>query len=560
MNSSLIPTKTITFKTIAIIFFIFVNLFTLYRIQYGVNFFDEAFYAIGSMRFVLGQKLFIHELGLAQTSALLTYPLVKLHFLIWGGTEGIIYSLRLAHWILYLGLGLLIFKVLKQFISANVSLIIAGSCGLFLPGGLPTVSYNTLGTLFLTLGLFSIFKAANPRKPYIYFVSGILMGLCSLSYITFFSIAIFMGIAIFIFIKPKKPVLFYFLGWLSIVILPGVLALMRIEEFRNCLSFAQNIEGSTNRIGRLPNIIHKFFPKTVLMTLSLWGGSCLFTYKSKSKYFFVLIIFIPILALILSELSYGKWAVYSFYLAILGFIPWLCLPKSKLIVDLTRWVFIPSFLAGVIASMTSALGHLNAQVGLVPAALVSLVFMSEILKRAPSGFSIPSFLSLGLPILLILPYPITIWDETPRVSLTDRISFGPYRGLYTSPEKRTYLETVSRDILTYISSKNTLFIYPNFQAGYLIAGVPPLSGILWYQPGYEIDKILVRLYEKEANLQSRILRMNVWYAHPTMRAVNFFDENSPLINLIHNKHHPVKETQWLSVFVPNTVTTRANQN
>jgi hypothetical protein len=45
--------------------------------------------------------------------------------------------------------------------------------------------------------------------------------------------------------------------------------------------------------------------------------------------------------------------------------------------------------------------------------------------------------------------------------------------------------------------------------------------------------------------------MKLWYGTPTMKNYYSFDPNDPLTQLLETTHHPVKETDWFTVFAPN---------
>ena len=117
------PEKSSSFEYLfAISIFLLAQGFTLYRLFFGVNFFDEPFYFSLPYRFLFKQRLFIDDLVLAQTFSLLIYPFVKLHLIVFKSTELLLLSMRLWFWALYLLLATVLIVKLRKMFSLPVLL------------------------------------------------------------------------------------------------------------------------------------------------------------------------------------------------------------------------------------------------------------------------------------------------------------------------------------------------------------------------------------------------------------------------------------------------------
>jgi hypothetical protein len=268
----------------------------------------------------------------------------------------------------------------------------------------------------------------------------------------------------------------------------------------------------------------------------------------------VLAISLPLVALFLSHLSTAGWAAYPFYLSLLslGLIP--LIRHKPGINPLCFAVFVPSFFSGIVAGVSSNVGFTNSQVGLVPAFLVGLVFVALSFDSKSLFDRLSKTLCLGVPIIFVFFTDITIWDESPPSELTVKVVEGPFKGLYTSPEKKEYLDQVSQDILTSLDSKGPLLIYPNFTAGYLIAGVPPASGVIWYQnPKGGADEIWAKAYKKEMDINSRFLKMKWWYSSPRVKHKTQLIPGSPMTQLIEQHHRLLKDTPSFTLYKTNLV-------
>ncbi|NBX69729.1 MAG: hypothetical protein EBR01_12290 [Proteobacteria bacterium] len=532
--------------------FLATQFFTFQRIQYGVNFFDEAFYACVPFRFLMGQKLFVHDLFLVQTFGLISYPLVKLHSYFNHDTEGIVYFLRFCFFTSSFLIGLFIVEVFSGRVPIGVAILLGSLSGLFVPGGIPSLSYNTMAGFFLIVGLLSAFRGLKNKNSYWMLLSGIALGLVALSYVTLFLITIVLLIAM-ILSKPKRSLIMsYICGATSVLLGPSLLLVSRNEQFKKALYFSREIGYSADKVGRLLSQIHSLFPlKIVLLMIGFYALIFLFKLKRISWGQVVLVLLMPVVALKLAYWSWGLQNHFLFYLSLFGPALFFLLPKTPDRDLLFTVVFMPSFFAGIVVMMTSAVGHQNIQVGILPATLVTLFFLWQFLHlKALTPFWLNCFL-LALPAVCMMSYPDFLWDESPKSQLTTVVKNGPYKGLRTSPEKERYLRDISRSLKTHVDKNGILLVYPNFSAGYLIAGVEPAPGILSYQhSGIKLDSLLADEYLKAMNRKSRILKMNIWYAFPGLESPNTFDPNSAVIKLMNDSHQSLESNQWFTLFSP----------
>ena len=538
-------------KVIAFFIFVAAEGFSLYRLFFGVNFFDEPFYSGIPLRFVLGQKLFIHEQFLLQSFGLVSYPLIKLHSFFFQGTDYIVLYLRFCYWFFYLALALILFRWLKKMITAPSALIISSSVGLFLPGNIPTLSYNTLGTFFLILGLFLLFEAVQKKRGAWYFSVGISLGLSCLSYNT---LLVSILLVLFLMVwgrETRKFCCWYILGVFLVGVWPLILFLQRWHFVETAILVSKEYGYSSNKFLYFFTAIHKLFPKQVIAVLVLFFGSAFWSKTKKEVAFVGLVTAIPGVSYLLSQLSTSGWAVYPFYLSILSLIPFQIIKKEDRIRKLFVWVFVPSWVAGIVAGVSSNVGYTNSQVGLVPAFLTGLIFVAFFVQsQSKVDFRIQS-LALGLPVFLAFFNPINIWDESPKELLTSRVDEGPFKGLFTTPQKQQYLVSVQKELRSSLDSRGPLMIFPNFTAGYLIAGIPPASGVIWYQnPKGGVDGYWARAYLDEMKPTSRLVRMKNWYSTPELNQKNYFDPQSPINQMIEKKHVLVKDTPYFELFRP----------
>lgn len=535
---------------LSIFFFIFSFGFLFYRLHFGVDFQDEPSYVGLALRLLFGQSFFSDELFLIQTFSILTFPFLKLHLALAHSLSGVILFMRLMNWGLYLFLGTLVFLILKTRGNTPTALIVAASTCLYFPGNIVTLSYNTLGTLFLTLSLFLIHFGLIKKNRGTLFLAGIAMGMGSIAYITFFSMTLFLSIYLFFFSSQKRFCLFFSLGAVLTYFYPVGFLISNFTDFLNAWAFRNEIGHSTPTLFQIVEVIHKFFPKTILVFLLSFSFLTYAVHRRFPKIFLGCLFLIPLFAKAMCILSYGGWSLFPFYLSLLSLFSFYKLRQNALAIHLLKWIFIPSSVAGLVTSLTSASGYISSQVGMLPAALVALIFLAEAMKEISGRVTYRSLCSIGLPVFLVLLFPLNIWSDSTFAKLTEAVSIGPYQGLSTTLEKKQMAEKIYQELNPLLQTKGPLLIYPNFPGGYLMGMMPPAKGVIWYQNSGKMNEILARMYQTQMNPESRVLRMKRYYFTPEMKPFYIFDPKDPLNNLIETTHQSIKDAEWFTLFAP----------
>jgi hypothetical protein len=81
--------------------------------------------------------------------------------------------------------------------------------------------------------------------------------------------------------------------------------------------------------------------------------------------------------------------------------------------------------------------------------------------------------------------------------LTARVTEGPYKGLFTTPRRKAWLQEVSANIERHKSGERSLFYY-RFPAGYLIANQRPLAASVWTFPIPRRAELDARFFRQHA--------------------------------------------------------------
>jgi len=531
--------------------FVFSFGFLFYRLHFGVDFFDEPFYSALCLRLFSGQALLRDELNLASGFSLFSYPLFWLYVKLAGTLEGIILFMRYGFWALYLVLGFLLSSLARKVLNWPLAISGSASVIVFFPFNILSLSYNTLGTLFLTLSLFLLcFGVSSNRRGFLV-SSGVFLGCSGLSYLSFLGVGVF--VLAWSFLLKRKERIFFFvgLGFFAACLYPLFFILQNQEALLSALELSRQRIAAGSNVSAAFRVIHSLFPKQVLFPFLLFY---FFSWLAKTKETFLafLVALVPFVSLLLAHLSTSYWSVYPVYLCALTPVIFFQRSPTSFRAELFRWIYIPSFVAGMLSALFSATRHLNVQVGLVPATIASLFCIADFLRTSPVFFRRKALQTIlvGLPVLFVGLYPLNIWDDAPWSALTARVSTGPFKGIHTHLEKRAMAEEIYDSLSPHLNTRGPLLIYPNFSAGYLMSFMPPARGTTWYENSGRTNEIISNLYRSEMNGGSRVLRMKIYYFTPQLKRIPTFSKEDPLNGLIETTHQVELETQWFTLWKP----------
>ena len=469
----------------------------LWRMRFGLDVSDEAFYVALPVRFALGDKPFVDELNIAQTAGLLIYPIIRVYTAI-AGTSGIFYFIRLLYLVFFGLVGWSAYALAKTRLSQPAALLIGTACLCFIPYGLPGLSYNTLSMGLFALGLFVVARwllvsersRSIVRSPM--FWAGVAHAGACFAYASLL-LAVLGTAAVIVFLARGERVratLTYAAGGLAFCVLVSPIFLMAgAASLREVFAYSGG-SGSTATftiattslrltafLAQYPQLPFAAFIAAVTMTVA--RRYALLTAAGAA--------FLPLLAR--GSLLTGPLASLGFVscFALLGPILSLGLRDRRAARVLVVGIAVPSGIAATMAALSSGNGVFAAGLGLYPAAILTAtilaMFIDETLKAGGWPTMRPYLALAPAVVLYVLLQYITaqdcIYRDGMRADLTARVTEGPYKGLYTSPAKKEFLHTLSEDIRTYGGrAERALFVY-DLPVGYLIANRRPLATSPW---------------------------------------------------------------------------------
>lgn len=159
-------------NSIFIVLLIVSSIFLIWKCRFGFGNIDECFYLTVPYRLLQGDVLLQDEWHLSQMAGILTVPFVGAYLGLHGSSEGLLLAMRYITTGVWCLVAVYLYIRLRQFhplsaILASISYL------LFIPFGLPALSYNSMGIMFVVLATVTVLTAQT--KPH---MQQFLAGLC----------------------------------------------------------------------------------------------------------------------------------------------------------------------------------------------------------------------------------------------------------------------------------------------------------------------------------------------------------------------------------------------
>jgi hypothetical protein len=502
------------------------------RILYGVDFTDESFYVSLAMRFARGDVPFVDEYNWAQSSELLLIPLVKVWLHV-AGTNGIVLLFRVVHLLLRVGAAAIVARSLRRLIGMPQAIVASLLTFAFVPADLPSISYNTLGTLGLTAGIFAALH--DGEHPLWYALAGAFHVVAAIAYPP-----LALPIALFVVIRLSSPgrrgfVLGY-CGGGAIAILPYAVAALRsgIGAVLHSLSYA-SLSNPTAPL-----------PERMRFLVGLW--------QSAPRHDVLIATALLMLAAAIFRITILRWLVPLVPLvaawdrlpvlySTMGFVTWLAIIGAFIGIGLwgnsdARRLLILAVLPGIVAGCTvsffSSNGHINFGVGALPAAQAAVALLALLLQRRLIEHEL--IIAATLTFCWLIPTAeqfrsTAVYREDDIRYLRATVPRGPWAGLRTTPEKLAFITNLQRDLARVERVGGRVFFYYDFSAGYLMTPrMSPAGPSTWTAADARArvaDQLPGWFAEHHRNPDVVVQMLNVRYAKNVTR-VHDYPPSDPL--------------------------------
>ena len=549
-------------SAIAIALGMFALAATSWRVRFGIDVQDEAFHVGLPYRFALGDQPFVDELNIAQTAAILAYPFVKIYVTIVGSSTGLVLFLRALFVVLFAVTGWAAFELARTRLPFAPSLLIGSACVSFVPLGIPGLSYYTVSMGCFAIGAFVVARCLliSPPAPAPTFVkdplawAGFAHGAAAFAYPTFAVPAVVTGLAILACGAGARRRAFLRFGGGGLcfiaVIAPVVLAAGRHLQDVYAYSSATIADRSIFQKPFLP-VMRELLDEHTELAAAVAGIGVLIALGRRWPTITTLALpMVPLLSCGAPLPLSGPMASsrYLTGFALLAPILALALRDRRTARTLLIAVWIPSAIAGLLTGWSSGNGSVASCLGLLPAAIVSAVFLALWIDEAAARWrsdwprSLLALSAAVFPATLIhyewLDHAVYLDDPLP--DLTARITEGPYKGLFTTPHKKAWLHEVSANIERHKTGERSLFYY-RFPAGYLIANQRPLAASVWIFP-----------IPRRAEFDARYFRQHATSGELVMHVVGRdYDVTTALAPAIAERCHEVQRGAGFTMWVVN---------
>lgn len=534
--------KRSAYEIIALILSLTAIIATYIRLYFGVDFIDESYYVTLAYQYSLGAKPFVDDIS-PLLFGILTLPFIKLYCWLVGSTDGIILFTRHLYFAFNLLAASFVFLAIKNLVKGSTALLIALTCIVFIPFNIPSLSYNTLGSGFFTSGCFlGIWIILYRKKPTYLFFAGICHSLAIFSYPILLLPSLIFIIIIFFFtpsFQKMRALLGYFFGQIPIALLVGKLILdAGVEKALVSFKYARSLGylSGWNKIISIVKALWIFYPYKVTLVLFLITLYFILKVIKRTNFANVFLLF-PLLPIPIAYSGYIQHCGcifsmgYLFYYSILApyLFSFLSRDKKLKIILLIGWL--PSFLAGLLTAYNSGNGYANAGLLMVGATISTTLILIKVCKNLLQNNEKirRDNRQLIAPLLLVIILTLSqyslpgvhhmVYLEADIQHLNNKIDSGPFRGLYTTKEKKDYLAELSAQLKAVSRpSQKVLFYNNNFPAGYLMTSMRSAINVsFWVDPkNYtrEVRKLIISYLQKQLDKNNviavRIERLILW--------------------------------------------------
>jgi hypothetical protein len=493
-----------------------------WRLQFGADFTDEAFYIALPYRFALGDRPFIDELSPLQPSALLLTPFVKA----WAamrGSEAIMLFGRVLHLLLRIATALAVANTARRLLGWPAAIAASLLAVAFVPFNLPNVSYNTLAASCFCAGAFLVFdRDAGGRWRWTDVAGGVFHGAAVTAYFPLApAVALF---TVLMLVQRRGERGSFALRYLpAAALLPAIVTAIGVhagvEHVQRTFAY---LASTVDPLSRALPAVHAMLalappPLLTIATVALLVAAARHA---------VLRPWLPLVVVV------AWWNEFGALYASLGLVAWLAFFGAALLPAirddakaraLMMTVWVASIGAGATSTIASSNAYVNFGIGGFAAAQTTVILLMLVASRAPAAAAgrAAAFAVAALACLIptVQQYrPGSGYREADIPQLTVRVRSGPFAGLRTTPEKRAFLDQIDRDLDRIAIGHRTLLIYYDFPPGYFMTSLRPLAGSTWMipqlEPGLRPTTALYQRLHAWPDVVVRMRRIPFWPGRP----------------------------------------------
>jgi hypothetical protein len=474
------------------------------RLFLGVDLTDEGFAVAVPYRFALGARPFVDEMNILQTAAFFSYPFVKLYVALRGAT-GIVLFLRHLYLVWTLVVAGLACEALRRVVRWEHALLAALICATFVIATTSDLTYNTIGAgllvVAMALGVRALVGGGGRRSLA---AAGAAQALAALAYpslVVVLPVSTACLVAAAVAGRRRASLAAFVLG--AAVTLAGealLLAAFGVGNVLRCLRYQLSDWGRLNSGGgpaKLWGVVDGVAGHLALYPLVVVAGLALWVAYRRLPLARLALIAAPLALLPFGEqlVSGGDGFAVIYGLAAPFFALFAPAERRALVTTLLLWGYLPSLAAGLVSGYTSASGWLQMDVGLLPAVVLSGVFLALALQpREGDGARLRRVLpALGVACLAGMLAVTVVYEyqflprAVPYSQLTTTIHGGPYAGVRATPVRAAYLAQLRGDLARVAGPSDRLLVFYQAPAFYLFWPHAVATNSVWISSVHGLD-------------------------------------------------------------------------
>ncbi len=515
-------------ELVAALIVAYVVVMSFRRLAYGVDWADESFaYAI-TQRYALGDRPFVDEFNLRQSAGLIITPFYWLYMKMTGGTDGIVFYLRVLFFILQMGVGFSVYELAEKRIPRAFALVAGALPVAFIPFSMPCANYNNLGSMFLALGIMVGVRGFLEKNSSTLRWAGIFQALSCVAYPpNTVAVAVFGVCTRFLPDRPlakEKPwraAIDWVIG-VAIVAIP--FALILGPHVMSGVRSALDYEGQTTRprgwekaTGEW-NALVKFSPAapaTAVTALVAW----VFGKQAPKARIFLASVMIAWTAYFFSEpyvdirYTHVLTLHISVYIGLLAVVLVALLDWGEMARVFLFAAWIPSAIAGFLAAFASDNGQImNGGLGLFTACILACI-VTPMIAAAPDGTldlsrRVVGIVAIGfVSITMVKVNYLATYSDGPVTPELERVRFGPFRSLRAPPQKVQRTEELTQELRAVMPKNGVMLSYYDNPGPYLMVPSRPGVQTVWTDRRAHLE-LLVPYYKRRVTGQGVAVVIN----------------------------------------------------
>jgi hypothetical protein len=480
---------------------------TYVRFWFSVELTDESWHVGAPYELALGVRPYVDDLNVHQSQGFFTLHLVRLFLAARGSSDGLVIFLRTFEFIVLLGTGAIASRFLAKRATRAVGFGAALLVATFVPFSVPSVSYNSIGSLAFCAGALLAADASRSRRPALTLALATLAhaaaALAYPPYVLACLVSLALGARAVALERSRLETLralgaTVVAGLVPIAAVLGLLAAAGRESLARCVEYMHEVHGVHLRDSLLL-IVHarRDAIPAILAALVILAGAARAPLALGRLW--------PLAALPMTFAAYTVNAL------------WTQLPASHVVPTLLgvgavlgtlrdrgragratdlRDVCIASLLAAVTATLSSTNGFVNTCLGLLPAMIAGIAALARDrdAERTAASLALIAAAQVGF----LFGY---VYRDEPVVALSTVVGGGPWHGIRTTPGRAALVEELRADLEEQArGGARTMIAFDDMPWAYLVTpGLRPAGPTLWIQPeqpGMRLRLLLAALAAK----------------------------------------------------------------